>query len=128
MQYIGYKNSMNNLGNFRGMVDDSGRGDDEILYGACFKPIKYKPRYYETYIKYKGRSPWLGAPNEGTFMNALKRNNEPPVQTYKELVLFPVPTERYQSVEGFGSTQNSTISTIIIILIIIVLLYLLINK
>lgn len=122
-KYNEFTNSMTSLGNFNGMVDDKGRGDDELLYGACFKPIKYKPKYYEKIIKYKANSPWLGSPFEGTFMNAFKRNNEPPVKTYKDLVLWPIPNYRFDSVEGFSSGSYDSLTIILLVIILILIIY-----
>jgi len=104
------------------MVDDKGRGDEETLYGACFKPIKYKKPYYETYVKYQMVSPWFGSPYEGTFMNAFKRGNEPPVKMYKDLVLWPIPQDKFDRIEGFSGPTHSVISILVFVVVILIIL------
>jgi hypothetical protein len=110
------------------MVDDKGRGDDEILYGACFKPIKYKKPYYEKFVKYQMISPWFGSPYEGTFMNAFKRGNEPPVKMYKDLVLWPIPQNKFDMIEGFSGSSCNLANMLIIAVIILIILYIILYK
>ena len=119
---------MTNLGNFSGTSDDKGRGNTDTVFGGCFKPIEYNHRYYETTIPYLALSPWLGSPFEGTFLNALKRANEPPVKTYKDLVLFPIPTNKFERIEGFSGNQTFGLTNLVVLMIIIVLIYYIINK
>lgn len=63
--------------------------------GALMFEIPHKPGWYEYDERVTVKAPWLGQPMEGTYMNSLKRHNEPPVLTYRDLEFTPIPANDY---------------------------------
>ena len=129
--------SITHLGGLSGAISDTGRDDAENMYGAFFKPVRYRTPYYESMEVHTIHSPWLATHQEHTFMNRIKELNEEPVQTYKDLTLSPIPTNKYADyvptiyrVEGFGpdKLQLNKSSNLIIVLFVVLLIYFIIKK
>jgi hypothetical protein len=100
-------NSLTHLGLLPGGPDtDSNAQDNE--YGAQFKSVNYKTPYYQLFVHERVKVPWLAAKCESTFMNRIKEKNEPPVKSYKDLLLSPLPYDNYgRVVEDFVAEESA---------------------
>lgn len=118
--------SLTKLGNLSGYSKYS-----PATYGSSFKEVYYKIPYYETVVREIVVPPWLAQHQELTFMNELKRRNEPPVKTYRELKLGSIPAKQHAEyepiiytdvVEGFGNHFNNYVllGMVLIILLIVI--------
>lgn len=75
--------------------------------GAQFKDVsceaRFKnPHHYEKVETVTLVAPWnpIAIASEATYMNRIKRLNEPPVETYRELELSSVPADNYEEYES----------------------------
>lgn len=84
----------------------TGNNMDNSVYGAEFKERPRIPQYYERIDQYTIVPPWLAKKQEKTFMNNIKRLNEDPVKTYKELEYTSVDDNVHDAYEqviyGYG--------------------------
>ena len=90
-----YPMSLNYLGNLSGTVPSN--SPDANLYGALFIPVDRPAPAGEIMLHATVDPRWLGQKYEGTFMNRTKARNEPPVKTYQDLQMFPIPQDNYES-------------------------------
>ncbi len=81
--------------------------------GAQFKDIscKIKPKHYEKVERVTLVAPWnpIAIAHEATYMNRIKRLNEPPVETYRELELSSVPADNYEEYEPIIYTEEEPV-------------------
>lgn len=95
------------------------------LYGAEFKEIQDMTPYYERVISTIDQKPWLAMDWEKDYLNNFKRYNEPPVRSYRELLMSPIDQNIHELIEGFENTDNSWFKIIFIIFILGFALYVL---
>ena len=95
-------NSLTHLGRLSGAPDNSYIGDtheSDSNYGAEFKYVNLNTSSYQPIIIQKVSPGWLAEKEEQTFLNNLKVKNEPPVKTYADLQLSPIPDQIYETYE-----------------------------
>jgi len=102
-----YNTSLTSIGDISGNLPiNTGNNSDNPVYGASFKEVPRIPKYYEKLQSYTIVPPWLAKKQEKTFMNNIKRLNEDPVKTYKELEYVPIDNEIHDAYEqviyGYG--------------------------
>ena len=94
---ISCKNNVTKLGSFSGAPRNrKGRG---YLYGAAINNIKRNTPQdtgFQVYDHLIVTPPWKAEKWDRRFMNTIKALNEPHVETYKEIILSPIPDEPYE--------------------------------
>ena len=113
-----YKVSLTNLDGISGASEYAGTAypnGGDIQGAQIHNVIRYRatPQCgkmpYEKDITWKHIAPWWGQPMEGTFMNAIKRDSEPVVKTYKDLKFTPISTQKMQTyVPEIYTQQNNS--------------------
>lgn len=98
------KSSLTHIGDLPGApalpaVDSYGDGGiyASTIYGAQFKEVQKPTPYYERNIPVTVTVPWLAEEQEKTFLNNTKEKQFPPVKTYRDLELSPIPDQKYES-------------------------------
>lgn len=106
--------SLTHLGGLSGAPDtdlnfgyrSSGVGTP-FTYGAEIVELNDYPKpYYDVTVSQLVYPGWLGERQEATFMNRLKVLNEPEVKAYRDLKLYPVPDQQYETYEPIINTQE----------------------
>jgi hypothetical protein len=101
-----YRTALTHLGGLSGAIPSN--TDEGSIYGAAFMPVKAdNPPWYEVWSDDIVIAPWLAQRQEATYMNRTKVLNEPPVETYKELILSPIPQEKYEKYEPIINTLEA---------------------
>lgn len=106
MPYI----ALDDIGDIKGMHEMPGV-PPRAVYGATIKEVKRDVPYFTTTVSRIVEAPWLGQPYEGSFMNNIKRLNEPSVKTYRDLEVSSVPSqthETYMAPENFDPLGRSS--------------------
>jgi hypothetical protein len=99
-------------------------------YAFLYTDIKNQPTYFQKDYPITVVAPWKGVMAEKTFLNEIKRNNEPPVKTYRDIMLLDVPPVVYSSepvdfgVEYFEGKQYKEKGFICLFMIFVMLILL----
>ena len=100
-----FKTSLTHLDGLSGAVPYG--SEEASIYGSEFKHTDINTPYYDRMTTERVIAPWEAELEEKTFMNTLKELNQRPFTTYQNIENKPIPQEKYESVEGFGSdTKN----------------------
>lgn len=91
-----YPISLNYLDGISGTVPFNSTESNN--YGAVIVDLNQPKPANEILLKAVVDNRWLGQKQERTFLNNTKRLNEPPVKTYRELALYSIPQNNYESV------------------------------
>ncbi len=125
------RSSLTHLNGLSGVESDMSTYNNNMV-GAEFKIVDYiRPNYirngYEKTEEVIVKPPWTAEFQEKTFMNEIKARNEPPVPTYRDLKLSPIPTQRHETyvpiiyrVEGFDGTDRQSQFVMLIKLLIVI--------
>lgn len=91
-----YPISLNYLDGISGVVENNSPQTNN--YGAVMVDLNQPKPPNEILLKAVIDPHWLAQSQEKTFLNNTKKLNEPYVKTYRELALFSIPQDNYESV------------------------------
>lgn len=102
----------------------SGAEEYNPLKGATFET---QGPVFNTYTWYMSRRlpvPWLAQRAEALYLNRIKARSEPPVMTYREIILGPISQNMNPIIEGFDRNGSGIWGLVFFMMIIIVIVWL----